>query len=80
MELEPQSGIGRAGRYYAVAFDFIGAILAGVFGGWFLDHRFGMNPYGTPLLVVLGVAAGVTCFPIATVWGALSVRGIDGAL
>ena len=58
MELEPQSGIGRAGRYYAVAFDFIGAILAGVFGGWFLDHRFGMNPYGTPLLVVLGVAAG----------------------
>ena len=58
MEPEPQSGIGRAGRYYAVAFDFIGAILAGVFGGWFLDHRFGMNPYGTPLLVILGVAAG----------------------
>ena len=28
----------------------------------------------------LGFAVGVTCFPIATVWGALSVRGIDGAL
>ena len=51
-------GIGQSGRYYAVAFDFIGAIMAGVFGGWFLAHRFGMEPYGTPLLVVLGVVAG----------------------
>jgi F0F1-type ATP synthase assembly protein I len=51
-------GLGKAGRYYAVAFDFIGAIMAGVFGGWFLDNKFGMAPYGTPLLVVLGVIAG----------------------
>ena len=51
-------GIGQSGRYYAVAFDFIGAITAGVFGGWFLDHRCGMAPYGTPLLVILGLVAG----------------------
>ena len=28
----------------------------------------------------IGFAVGVTCFPVAVVWGALRARGIDGTL
>lgn len=56
--MESEGGIARAGRYYAVAFDFVGAITAGVFFGWLLDQRFGTDPYGTPALVILGVVIG----------------------
>lgn len=51
-------GIGRAGRYYAVAFDFTGAIMAGVVGGWMVDNHFGTAPYGGLTLIIAGVVVG----------------------
>ena len=36
----------------AMAFEFTGTIAAGAFLGWYLDDRFGWNPWGSIVLTV----------------------------
>ena len=55
--MRPVNPIIRYGRYGAVAFEFSGGIAAGAFIGWWIDTRFGTQPYGliaTTLLAVVG--------------------------
>ena len=55
--MPPPSPIVRYGRYGAIAFEFSGGIAAGAFIGWWLDERYGTQPYAllaTTLLAVVG--------------------------
>lgn len=50
------SGLGRA---YRLAGEFVAAILVGLGLGWGADQLFGISPWGTIILLLLGFAAGV---------------------
>jgi F0F1-type ATP synthase assembly protein I len=54
----PPSPIVRYGRYGAIAFEFSGGIGAGAFIGWWLDERYGTQPYALLATTLLAVAGG----------------------
>ncbi len=45
---------------WQVASEFIGAMLAGGFIGWFIDRQFGTGPWGLIILLMLGFVTGLT--------------------
>jgi ATP synthase protein I len=45
---------------WQVASEFIGAMLAGGFIGWFIDRQFETGPWGLIVMLMLGFATGVT--------------------
>ena len=47
-----------AGQYAGAGFQFTAAVLAGVFGGIWLDKRLGTSPWLTIVLVFAGAALG----------------------
>jgi ATP synthase protein I len=44
---------------WQVASEFIGAMLAGGFIGWFIDRQLGTGPWGLILMLMLGFATGL---------------------
>jgi F0F1-type ATP synthase assembly protein I len=54
----PPSPIVRYGRYGAIAFEFSGGIAAGAFIGWWLDERYGTQPYALLVTTLLAVVGG----------------------
>lgn len=44
---------------WSVATEFIGAMLAGGFIGWFIDRQFGTGPWGMIGLLLLGFVTGL---------------------
>lgn len=48
----------RFGRSFALFWDFVGTVLAGAVIGWLVDREFGTEPYGTVVLLLLGVVGG----------------------
>lgn len=44
---------------FQAASEFVGAMLAGGFIGWFIDRQFGTGPWGLILLLLLGFATGL---------------------
>jgi F0F1-type ATP synthase assembly protein I len=53
-----ESGFVRYSKYGAVAFEFIGAILAGVFLGSQLDRHFGTDPWLVLGMTIAGTVIG----------------------
>lgn len=45
---------------WQAASEFIGAMLAGGFIGWFIDRQFGTGPWGLIVMLLLGFATGLT--------------------
>ena len=56
--MRPPSPIVRYGRYGAVAFEFSGGIGAGAFIGWWIDARYGTQPYALLVMTLLAVVGG----------------------
>ena len=56
--MEPLNPIVRYGRYGAVAFEFTGGIAAGALIGWWIDGRWGTEPYGLLVMTLLAVVGG----------------------
>lgn len=56
--MRPINPIVRYGRYGAIAFEFSGSIAAGAIIGWWVDGRFGTQPYGLLLLTLLSIVGG----------------------
>ena len=56
--MPPPSPIVRYGRYGAIAFEFSGGIAAGAFIGWWLDERYGTQPYALLVTTLLAVVGG----------------------
>ena len=56
--MEPVHPIVRYGRYGAIAFEFSGGIAAGAFIGWWLDERYGTQPYALLVTTLLAVVGG----------------------
>jgi F0F1-type ATP synthase assembly protein I len=54
----PPGPIVRAGRSFALFWDFVGTVLAGAVIGWLIDRRFDTEPYWTLGLMILGVIGG----------------------
>lgn len=48
----------RFGRSIALFWDFVGTVLAGAVVGWLVDRRFDTEPYGTLILLIVGVVGG----------------------
>jgi ATP synthase protein I len=48
----------RFGRSFALFWDFVGTVLAGAVVGWLIDRQFDTEPYGTLVLLLLGVVGG----------------------
>ena len=44
---------------FQAASEFIGAMLAGGFIGWFIDRQVGTGPWGLILMLLLGFATGL---------------------
>ncbi|WP_310496868.1 AtpZ/AtpI family protein [Sandarakinorhabdus sp.] len=44
---------------WAIAAEFIGAMLVGAFIGWFIDRQAGTGPWGLIVLLLLGFATGL---------------------
>ena len=44
---------------WSVATEFVGAMLAGGFIGWFIDREFGWGPWGLIGMLVLGFLTGL---------------------
>ncbi|WP_439532598.1 AtpZ/AtpI family protein [Polymorphobacter sp.] len=42
-----------------MATEFVGAMLAGGFIGWFIDRQFGSGPWGLIVMLLLGFATGL---------------------
>lgn len=45
---------------WQVASEFIGAMLAGGFIGWFIDRQLGTGPWGLIIMLLLGFVTGLT--------------------
>lgn len=45
-------------NYAQIGLELAGAVLLGLFGGWWLDRRFGTLPWLTLAGALLGLAAG----------------------
>lgn len=45
---------------WQVASEFIGAMLAGGFIGWFIDRQLGSGPWGLIIMLMLGFVTGLT--------------------
>ena len=56
--MRPPSPIIRYGRYGAVAFEFSGGIAGGAFVGWWVDERYGTEPWALVALTLLAVVGG----------------------
>jgi F0F1-type ATP synthase assembly protein I len=56
--VRPVSPIVRYGRYGAVAFEFSGGIAAGAIIGWWVDAKFGTQPYALVVMTLLAVVGG----------------------
>ena len=56
--MTPISPIVRYGRYGAVAFEFSGGIAAGALIGWWIDTKFGTQPYALLITTLLAVVGG----------------------
>ena len=56
--MRPPSPIIRYGRYGAVAFEFSGGIAAGAFIGWWIDARYGTQPYALLAMTLFAVVGG----------------------
>ena len=56
--MPPPNPIVRYGRYGAIAFEFSGGIAAGAFIGWWLDERYGTQPYALLVTTLLAVVGG----------------------
>ena len=56
--MRPPSPIIRYGRFGAIAFEFSGGIAAGAFIGWWLDERYGTQPYALLVTTLLAVVGG----------------------
>lgn len=54
-----QQGMSGMARAYRLAAEFVAAILVGWGLGWGADQLFGISPWGTIILLLLGFAAGV---------------------
>jgi len=48
----------RFGRSFALFWDFVGTVLAGAVVGWLVDRQFDTEPYGSLVLLLLGVVGG----------------------
>jgi F0F1-type ATP synthase assembly protein I len=48
----------RYGRYGAAAFEFSGSIAAGALIGWWVDSKFGTQPYALLIMTLLAVVGG----------------------
>ncbi len=44
---------------WSVATEFVGAMLAGGFIGWFIDRQFETGPWGLIVMLLLGFATGL---------------------
>ncbi len=44
---------------WQAASEFIGAMLAGAFIGWFIDRQFGTGPWGLIAMLLLGFVTGL---------------------
>lgn len=44
---------------WSVATEFVGAMLAGGFIGWFIDRQFGWGPWGMIVMLLLGFVTGL---------------------
>jgi ATP synthase protein I len=44
---------------WSVATEFVGAMLAGGFIGWFIDRQFGSGPWGLIVMLLLGFVTGL---------------------
>ena len=55
---ESESAFVRYSKYGALAFEFIGCILAGVFLGYQLDRHFGTDPWLVLGMTIAGTAIG----------------------
>jgi F0F1-type ATP synthase assembly protein I len=53
-----ESAFVRYSKYGALAFEFVGAILAGVFLGYQLDRHFGTDPWLTLGMTIAGTVIG----------------------
>ena len=56
--MRPVNPIVRYGRYGAVAFEFSGGIAAGAIIGWWVDAKFGTQPYALVGMTLLAVVGG----------------------
>ena len=56
--MPPVNPIVRYGRYGAVGFEFSGTIAAGAIIGWWVDAKFGTQPYALVLMTLLAVVGG----------------------
>lgn len=52
------AALARYGKYGAVAFEFVGAITAGVFVGHALDAWLGTEPWFVAAMTIMGTVAG----------------------
>ena len=48
----------RYARYFGLAFDFIGVLLAAAFIGWWLDRWLGAEPYAFLVCMLVAVGGG----------------------
>jgi ATP synthase protein I len=53
-----RDGVAVAGRLLAIAWEFIGAVVAGVLVGWFADEKLGTAPWLLIGFTLLGTCAG----------------------
>jgi len=68
----------RIGAVATGGFEFTAAILAGVFGGWWIDRRAGTGPWLLILGAFVGAAAGFYRLYRALTAGQRSTRSHDG--
>ena len=54
----PESPLLRYGKFFAVAWEFIGCVLAGVFLGYQLDRYFVTEPWLVLTMTIAGTAIG----------------------
>jgi F0F1-type ATP synthase assembly protein I len=56
--MAPPAPLVRYSRYGALAFEFSGTIAAGALVGWWLDQRFGTEPYLLVASTLIAVGGG----------------------